>query len=532
MDPSSQPTAMLSSKPDWIVHCRQVPFAHQVTGVERLVQQPVFLLADEMGAGKTRQVIDAAQILFRRGTIGQVVVIAPAAVRSVWFDQQFGELAKHLWYEVPSVVTEYHAKLRTWRWGEQDKEHALRWLITNYDFIRSDERISELLDFVASKPTLLVLDESSAVKNWKAKQTKACLKIRKACARVVLLNGTPIANNPLDMFSQGRLMNPAILGCTTYFHARARYAIVTVQAGFPKIIGWQNLDDMQRRFAPYVLRRLKKDCLDLPEKMPPVILTATLKPEAWKLYKEMRDELCIWLTDNSVSTAAQAAVKVMRLAQITSGFVGGVEDALADLVENTDTEALGALPEHTIGHEKVDVILDWLTTAFAEDPNLKVLIWTRFRHELAELVRAFHTTFPGVALGQIHGMQRPTDREAALRLLNRDTAPEGPAIVVGITQVGEMGLNLTAAHHVIYASNSFSLKTRLQSEDRVHRPGQTHAVNYYDVVAVGPNGQRTIDHVIQAVLRGKLDIATWTSSAWVTALKSEEFEGIGPQSGA
>jgi SNF2 family DNA or RNA helicase len=84
-----------------------------------------------------------------------------------------------------------------------------------------------------------------------------------------------------------------------------------------------------------------------------------------------------------------------------------------------------------------------------------------------------------------------------------------------------MGLNLTAAHTVMYLSNDYSLKTRLQSEDRVHRPGQTNVVSYYDVVATGPDGQKTIDHHIIKALREKNDIATWTTSAWLAALRED-----------
>lgn len=82
-----------------------------------------------------------------------------------------------------------------------------------------------------------------------------------------------------------------------------------------------------------------------------------------------------------------------------------------------------------------------------------------------------------------------------------------------------MGLNLTAAHTVVYLSNDYSLKTRLQSEDRVHRPGQRNVVSYFDVIAVGPNGQRTIDAAIVKALRDKNDLASWTTGAWVAALR-------------
>src|SRR5690606_13571541 len=118
--------------------------------------------------------------------------------------------------------------------------------------------------------TMLVLDESSAVKSHRAQQTKACLQLRRRCGRVLLLNGTPIANSPGDMFSQGEMMSKNVLSCASWIHYRARYAVmkkVMIRGALQDVIGgWQNLEDLQQRFAPYVIRRLKKDCLDLPEK--------------------------------------------------------------------------------------------------------------------------------------------------------------------------------------------------------------------------------------------------------------------------
>jgi len=129
-----------------------------------------------------------------------------------------------------------------------------------------------------------------------------------------------------------------------------------------------------------------------------------------------------------------------------------------------------------------------------------------------------------VPLGRIHGYNKTykrDDREMALRLLNPESAPHGPAFVVGTPQTGRTAFNLTAAHNVIYSSGDFSLYTRMQSEDRVHRPGQIADVNYYDLVATGPAGQKTVDHLIQNTIRGKFDVANWTTSAWVRALREE-----------
>src|SRR4051812_16934842 len=143
--------------------CNPFPYKHQIEGITRLVHEPWFALFDEMGAGKTLQVIIAAQILFEAGLIDRVLVVCPAPVRSVWFDPIFGELKKHLWSDVPVWVTEYHARRRRWDQGTPRPDgRVLRWVISNYDFMRLEPRRAEIMKII-SRRTLLVLDESSAV---------------------------------------------------------------------------------------------------------------------------------------------------------------------------------------------------------------------------------------------------------------------------------------------------------------------------------------------------------------------------------
>lgn len=525
-----------------LTNARTNPYAHQVVGIEKLVASPAFLLADEMGVGKTKQVIDAAQVLYAHDAIDRVIVIAPASVRAVWYDPELGELAKHLWTSTDARVMEYHARSRQWTLGRRtaDDPLNLNWLITNYDYIRSLERLDYLLKHWAGPRTLLVLDESSAVKNASAKQTKACLKLRRACGHVWLLNGTPIANHPGDLFSQANIMDPAILACRTYFHFRCRYAVM---GGWKQkqIIGWRDLEDLQRRMAPFTMRRLKTDCLDLPPKLPPVTLEVPLADATWKVYREMRDELVAWLDQQTVSVAPQAAVKALRLAQITGGFLGGVDDAVPQDVDDLgprptwvpedtqpgygDTRSgyagqrTAPTPTRELSREKHDLFLAWLRDRLEEDPAFKCLVWCRFRPEVARLVADLRG-IAGLNVGEIRGGQKRGERDVALRLLDPRTTPANePVVVVGTPASGSMGLNLAAASVVFYLSNDYNLRSRLQSEDRVHRPGQQKSVSYFDVVATGPKGQKTIDHIIVHALRDKADLANLTARAWVRALK-------------
>ncbi len=514
--------------------CRVKPFVHQVTGIKSLVEHPVFFLADEMGAGKSLQAIVAAQILFLHGIIENVIVIAPASVRGVWFDPELGELKKHLFPDIHAVIQEYHA--RTHGWEQPGEGKPFHWLITNFEFIRASSRLDKLLLFCTSK-TLLILDESSAIKNPKAEQTKACLQLRRLCGRVVLLNGTPIANSPMDMFSQGLVMDPRIVGLRSWFQYRSKYAIM---GGWQQkqIVGWQNLDDLQRRFKPYVLRRLKRDCLDLPPTMPPVTLSVPLSETTWKVYKMMRDEMVVWLSESTVAVTQQAVVKSLRLAQITSGFIGGLESPNDEpliepgLLESLDLPQSKGMPVHInrsvipqpaiqeLSREKLDFVLKWFRDRLIEDPNLKLLVWCRFRFELSRMIAAVASN-NGLAIGHIFGGQTKAERDTALRLLDPRTAPRGPVFFAGTYGTGSLGLNLSACHTVVNMSYDYSLFKALQAAARVDRPGQVHAVSYFDIVATGPQGQKTLDHAIIKAKRQKEDVSVWTTKAWIKALTEE-----------
>lgn len=529
---------------------RMAPFAHQVIDTQSLIDHAYFFIASEMRTGKTKIVIDAAQFLFRMGIIDRVIVVAPAPVRDVWFDPEFGELAKHLWLSMPAKITEFHSELRQWTFGPP-ADRQLKWIITNYEYIRDEARLKPLLPYATEK-TLLVLDESSAIASHKSLQYKACFKLRYRkntpkllqlrCSRIVELNGTPF-DTPLNLFSQGNILHPKILDCPYITYFRSRYAKM---GGFRvggrpvQIIGWTNLEDLQSRFKPYTIRRLQKDCLDLPEKLPPVTLHPKLTTPTWDAYCQMRDDMVVLLKSGDASLAPQTITKIMRLAQITSGFLGGVGDNGLDDDWTEDLDELPALPDsppypilpalpseavspsvREIGREKLDVVLWLLQQQIEKDPNIKIVTWCRFKPELLRLLAEVRKLYPNMIVQPLMGGQKKADRQIVLRLLDPITAPAGPVFVGGTYGTGSFGLNFTASHTNINCSYDYSLRKFLQSGDRVYGPGQVHPISYFDIVATGPKGQRTIDHIIVKARRAKDDISTWTTNAWVQALIEE-----------
>ncbi len=562
--------------------CRLPPFQHQREDVAWLLEQPYALIASEMRTGKSKIVVDAAQFLFERGEIDRVIIVAPAPVRNVWYDPDLGEIAKHSWQQIPTKVTEFHSRIRTWTYSDAHNS-PLHWYVTNFEFLRSEKQLKQLFE-VCGPQTLLIGDESSFLKNWSSQQTKAFVQLRRRCGRCWLLNGTPVFHSPLDLFAQGNILSPKILDCPFITQFKARYAVQQPILGYggkplkkvvgkgkftkeiilQEITGWTNLDDLERRFAPYTVRRLQAECLDLPPKLDPVTLTATLEPATWKAYKQMRDDLVVWLqNDSRVVMSKTAAIKALRLSQITGGFLRGAEDSgidgfdeqtldwseatdglqrrgsddpitqatqrhagtsaqpVEDTVAVCSSEGLTLEGAEEIGREKLDVLLWLIESLLEKDPNLHLVSWSRFRPEVFRAVAAVKEKFPQFQTAVVLGGQKKTERFAALALLKPETSPSGPVFVAGIEGTGSFGLDMTASHTCVTMSSGYSPGRSAQTLDRVYGPGQIHPISYYNIIAVGPRGQRTIDHDILVARMTGENIATRTAAAWVKVLREE-----------
>jgi hypothetical protein len=479
--------------------------------VDRILSDPYLWIGDEMGLGKTRQAVRGACALWREGVIDQVVVLAPAQVyHEVWFEPEMGQLREHM--DAASVIEEYRPRTRFW---STDNGHGLstrlRWIVTNYEFIRNPVRLGPLLARITHR-TLLVLDESLAVAGHSSQTTKACLQLRKAAGRVLLLNGTEGGGDtPAALYSQALMMDASVLGCRHWYEFKARYAVMggyRVNGRAVQITGWTNLDDLWARLKPYYLRRTKI-LLDLPPKIPYVNIGASLEPESWRVYQDMRRDAIAVL--EAGASSAQAGVRALRLAQVTSGFLGGVQEL------DEEGLALGAYQLVQVGREKLNALLAWYD---GRPKDEKVMVWCRFRAEAERTAEAFRAR-GRAQVGTIVGGQTREERQANVALLDPRTAPQGGVVVVGTESAGAFGLNLSATQVVVHLSSGFSHVIRTQSDDRAHRPGLKHPVEYFDVVASGPDGQKTVDHAVAKALRVKADLAAWGPVEWSEALKEE-----------
>ena len=490
---------------DWS-RCRYVPFEHQFEGVQALYNNAAFGLLDEMGAGKTKQVIDTACFLYEHKEIDCVLIICPAQVKDVWIHPQFSQIIEHSF--VPGIIHEFTSRSNRF----PDKSKGLLWIVTSVELLRNPNHVRTLLSLLYGRKFWAVVDESSTIANWKAAQTKGVMMIRPKASRRTIMNGTPVGNSILGLYSQFAFLDPAILNFKNFYAFRNHHARM---GGYmnKQIVGFYYIEEIQEKIKPWVLRRLKSQCLDILPKMKAPLREVRLSPRSWDIYCSMRDEFVAYLNNtDEVSVVTTAPVKSLRLAQICSGFLGGVEDEERDEPQVVE-----------IGNELTTSFLDYLEFRVEQDPGFKLITWCRFRPEIARLERMAKERFKGMVVRVLQGGQSKAARSEAISLYHPDSPDfKEPGLLIGQPQAGRFGHNFTKCFNVDYLSNDHSLLTRMQSEDRVHRPGQRFQALFQDYVTVGPNRERTASGMILKALRNHEKMAEWTTSRWVAEIMQEE----------
>ena len=475
---------------------------HQLEALRRMAGREYYALFMEQGTGKTWTLLADAERLYGAGTIDGVLVLAPNGVHTNWV---LREIPEHM---SPPYLA------RAWRSGAGKSYMAhieelftprhdcepppLRILAMNIDAINTPNGFRFAARFLRATRALIVMDESSRIKNPDAARTERAIQLRSmaVCARIS--TGTPIANRPIDAFAQMEFLRSGLLGTTSYRAFVAEYAELmdsrhpmmarliqrNPKAAFAQVVArdengqprWRNLDKLQQLLAPHSYRVLKKECLDLPEKIFKQRYFE-LTPALHRAYDLLERELRIELDDGTLSPV-KALAALVKLQQITSGFVhppGGGAPLYAPDGSNPRLELLVDMQQDIPG---------------------KFIVWARFREELRAIAAALRKA--GRTVVEYHGDVPEKQRSAAIDAFQAGAADA----FVGQPQAGGIGITLTAAEHVIYYSNDFNLETRLQSEDRPHRIGQRRNVVYTDLIATN-----TIDEPIARALQRKADVA-------------------------
>lgn len=431
-------------------------------------------------SGKTKVIIDNMAYLKKRNAITAAIVLAPKGVYRNWSTQ---EIPKHMPDEVNPQTLVWKAD------ATASYKHRLLEEINNYDgttfpilvfnieSLLSTAGMATISAFLKKhKGTVMgIIDESTCIKNHKAKRTKKALEVGKQCRVRRIATGSPITNSPLDLFSQFAFLDKQILGCGSYYAFRNVYAEIeriTTRQGqsFDKILKYKNLPMLSNRIKDFSYRITKKECLDLPEKIY-VTRDVELTPEQKKLYKEMA-ALSFAMHEDEIMSVQVALTKILRLHQILCGSFT-TDEGVHKQIPNNRLAVLEEVLEETSG---------------------KVIIWANYLQNIEDIKELLTKKYGEESFVVYTGATSSDDRVEAIRLFQNANSPV--RFFVGNVQTAGRGITLTAASTVIYFSNNYSLEMRQQSEDRAHRVGQQNHVTYIDLVV----RDSTDEKIIKALL--------------------------------
>lgn len=472
------------------------PFRHQLEEFEHSREMSERALFWEQGTGKTKPMIDTAAWLFETGQIDAVVIVAPSGVHRNWLTD---EIPAHLPDRVASQSRSLMWDTKRCRnvGNKHEQEQLLRhkglaWLFMNYDAVLTEAGKKYLWRVLRNRRCLYILDEGHYIKTPGAKRTKSLVASGKYAPFRRLLTGTPIATGPFDIYSQVKFLVEGFwrrLRMDSFRVFKFRYgewytraqaeADLGYDPGFDRLIEYKNIPELKAHVDTLGSRLTKDEVLDLP----PKLYTRrffTLSPEQAAVYTRLRDEYYAELANGNVE-AALAIVRLLRLQQVVSGYVG------------TDNEEE---PFELIGQRNplLDEVEDTLGGLYHP-----AIIWCRFTRTIDMLMDRL-----GKAAVRYDGTLDEDECERSKLAFQAGDAQW----FIGNAQKGATGLTLVQARSVHYPENSFRYIDRVQSEDRAHRIGQEHPVTYYDYEGRLPDGTTTVSRHIINNLRGKRDIAS------------------------
>ena len=452
------------------------PFSHQKKALKKLLDlNGSGGLLMEMGTGKTKVAIDWAGIGFYNYGVRRVLVVAPLSVLGVWPRQiRQHSTAPSRIFRLDGTTRNRISMLRKILRNPVDDK--LTYLIINYEGIwrENDKGITVEALLTKWKPDIAIFDESHRIKSPTSKQSKSAARIAAGARMSLILTGTPITKSPMDVFAQFRAMNPNIFG-TNWYAFKYTYGI---WGGWGKyqLKGYRNMKDLITKVRANSYRIKKEQCLDLPEKLFETV-PITLPDRIQEIYRKMAKEMIVEIEETH-ATAAIVLVMLLRLSQITSGFIKDVEGQI-----------------RIIDDSKLRTCIDLLEDLLEEDH--KVVIFVRFREDIRRIAETLGRL--DIAHVILSGSVPSKDRDS---LMERFHADPDLKVFIAQIQAGSLGIDLTPADAAIFYSMDYNAANYWQAQDRLHRIGQTRKVTYYHLVA-----PRTIDQVVLSVLKQKGNIA-------------------------
>ena len=423
---------------DYSKYNHRPPLSHQKEAIEKLVGSKRFILADDMGLGKTTSTIIAALETGAK----KILIICPASLKINW-EREISNYSDRSCFIA------------------EGKKYSMEsdFVIVNYDILKNfhDIKDSENSSLVKSNFDLVILDEAHMVSNSQAQRTKIINDFVKNINRVWLLTGTPMTSRPINYYNLLKIIDSPV--AQNWMAYAIRYCQgYQFRAGNRKVwnvTGASNLEELRDRTSKQILRRLKEDVLDLPDK----IITPVYLRTNSKEYKDLMGEYYDWLKNKTEETSS-LTVQFSKLMKVRK----------------------------VIANEKINETIQFAQNILDQDK--KVIIFTNFTDTLQTIYNHF-----GKQAVYLDGSCNKVQRQNAVDKFQED---EKIKVFVGNLKAAGVGLTLTSAEVVIMNDLSFVPAEHAQAEDRAYRYGQKNNVLVYY-----PIFENTIEGVIYDILNNK-----------------------------
>ena len=427
------------------------------------------LLADDMGLGKTVQIIALLEYFRQQGRYKALLII-PASLIGNW-QKELDRFAPNIHYAV------LHAK-------NTEINDEVDLFITTYGMARRLEHLNN------QRWDLLILDEAQAIKNPGTAQTKAIKQLDASFK--IAMTGTPIENKLADLWSLFDFLNAGLLGTAKEFSTYAKN--IKENGSYAKLRNVVN---------PFILRRLKTDksiINDLPDKVEIKAYT-TLTSKQAILYRGLVQDL-----EHQLETTEGIQRKGMVLAAITK----------FKQICNHPDQYLGQSTYKNTASGKFEKLQEICETIY--EKRERVLVFTQFKEMTEPLADFLSLIFERKGL-VLHGGTTAKKRTEMVEQFNG--VDYVPFMVLSL-KAGGVGLNLTAANHVIHFDRWWNPAVENQATDRAFRIGQTKNVMVHKFITAG-----TIEEKIDAMIAEKQqlsgDIIAATGEQWITEMSNDEL---------
>lgn len=441
-----------------------------------------FGLLFEMGCGKTLTAIAIAGAGYQMGKVDRLLIVAPTSVVAVW-PKELKEYAKFK-YTCKTLLGEKQQRIKQIDDLLKFPFKALKIAVINYESTWRPEILEKLKEFDAD---MVIADESQRIKTYDAAQSKAMHELGDQARYKLILSGTSVQTAAIDIWSQYRFLDKSVFG-ENFFKFRGRYAIMGGY-GNKKIVGYRDLEGLIKKEHSIAFRVTKDEALDLPEQ---TFETRRIQfsPKEKSLYERLKKDSYAELDNGGHITATTVLTKLLRLQQLTGGFLVQDEAQKPQLVSRAKLDAL------------TDIIVDYVIGS-----GKKLVVFARFIAEVKAIIDLAAKVLPkDLKQVAIYGDVKKEDRGDIVKQFQEDPST---VLFVGQIDTAGTGITLTAADTCVYYSKNFNYATYSQSLSRIHRIGQRNCCTYIDLEIEG-----TIDELISSALSRKEDMAKTVVDNW------------------